>query len=477
MKTSIKHPFIVSALIAGLGLMLTGRGMAQTFRTLYSFTGGSDSAGPGWLISSGNTLYGTAGGTLFSVHTDGTGFSTFYSGSNSPNDLILSGGFLYGAGGDGDYGSGTVVAIHTDGTGFTTLYSFTPTSGFPDYVNSDGAFPQGLILSGNTLYGTTTRGGNGSGTVFSINTDGTGFTTLYSFGALSPGPPYVNSDGAWPGILILSGNSLYGTAHVGGSSGNGIVFTLNTDGTGFKTLHSFTAIDSNDHNADGAFPRAGLILSSNTLYGTADFGGSLGSGTVFKVNTNGTGFRTVHSFSSGVIVTGPGGLVMSGNILYGTTYGGVSASGSVFSVKTDGTGFTTLYSFTEFGIYADNSGQNFQTNSDGVGPGAPFLVLSSNTLYGTCSSGGSSGLGTVFSLALPVIPPQLTIIPSGANVILTWPTNYAGFDYSGFTLQSTTNLVSPAIWTTNSPAPVIVNGQNTVTNPIFGTQQFFRLSP
>jgi hypothetical protein len=67
--------------------------------------------------------------------------------------------------------------------------------------------------------------------------------------------------------------------------------------------------------------------------------------------------------------------------------------------------------------------------------------------------------------------PQLTIIPSGANVILTWPANAAGF-----TLQSTTNLVSPAVWITNSPAPVVVNGQNAVTNPISGTQKFYRLS-
>jgi hypothetical protein len=41
--------------------------------------------------------------------------------------------------------------------------------------------------------------------------------------------------------------------------------------------------------------------------------------------------------------------------------------------------------------------------------------------------------------------------------------------------QSTTNLGSPAVWTTNSLVPVVVNGQNTVTNPISGTQQFFRL--
>jgi len=59
---------------------------------------------------------------------------------------------------------------------------------------------------------------------------------------------------------------------------------------------------------------------------------------------------------------------------------------------------------------------------------------------------------------------------------LSWPTNYAGFDYTGYTLQSTTNLVSPAIWTTVSPIPAIVNGQNAVTNLISGTEQFYRLS-
>jgi len=47
---------------------------------------------------------------------------------------------------------------------------------------------------------------------------------------------------------------------------------------------------------------------------------------------------------------------------------------------------------------------------------------------------------------------------------------------TGLALQSTTNLVPPAVWTTVSPAPVIVNGENTVTNPISGTQQFYRLS-
>jgi uncharacterized repeat protein (TIGR03803 family) len=98
------------------------------------------------------------------------------------------------------------------------------------------------------------------------------------------------------------------------------------------------------------------------------------------------------------------------------------------------------------------------------------LVLSGNTLYGTALEGGASGFGTVFSIMLPA-PPQLSIIPSGADVILTWPTNAAGF-----TLESTTNLVSPVVWTTNSRVPVVVDTNNAVTNTISGTKQFYRLS-
>jgi len=42
-------------------------------------------------------------------------------------------------------------------------------------------------------------------------------------------------------------------------------------------------------------------------------------------------------------------------------------------------------------------------------------------------------------------------------------------------LQSTTNLISPVFWTKVSPSPVVLNRQNTVTNPISGTRQFYRL--
>src|SRR6266478_514734 len=262
-------------LITGLGLMLEGRVTAQTFTNLHSFSG-SDGANPyaGLTVTSeSNTLYGTTAN-----------------------------------GGSPGWAWGTVFKVNADGTGFTNLHSFT---------GSDGANPwAGLILSGNTLFGTTYSGGNsGYGTVFAINTDGTGFTNLHGF---------AYSDGAYPnGGLISSGNTLYGTASKGGGSGAGTVFAVNTDGAGFTTLHNFTAtypypfyyynpyadyyyyyygyydpyyVVYVNINPDGADPVAQLILSGNTLYGTAAYGGSGGNGTVFAVNTDGTGFTIVHSF-------------------------------------------------------------------------------------------------------------------------------------------------------------------------------------
>ena len=106
----------------------------------------------------------------------------------------------------------------------------------------------GLILSGNTLYGTTSQGGtNAVGTVFAISTNGTGFADLYSFTAPT-GPDSTNGDGADPeAALFLSGSTLYGTAEYGGTNGYGTLFAVGTNGTGFTDLYNFT--DGNDGSA------------------------------------------------------------------------------------------------------------------------------------------------------------------------------------------------------------------------------------
>jgi uncharacterized repeat protein (TIGR03803 family) len=265
-----------------------------------------------------------------------------------------------------------------------------------------------------------------------------------------------------------------------------MLFAVNIDGTGFKTVHDFTATPlPNYTNSDGAGPDGGVVLSDNTLYGMTTSGGSSGSGTVFAVNIDGTGFKTLHSFaahgqtfargynaSTNIDGTGAGGLVLSGSTLYGVTgSGGPAGDGTIFKINTDGSGFTTLYYFTALqkALQNTNTAGVYQyTNSDGSGPNS--LILSGNILYGTAGGGGTGGSGTIFSISLLTPSPQLTITPVGQNIILTWSTNA-----TGFTLQSTTNLSSP-LWITNLPAEAIVDGQNAVTTPISATQQFFRLA-
>ena len=65
---------------------------------------------------------------------------------------------------------------------------------------------------------------------------------------------------------------------------------------------------------------------------------------------------------------------------------------------------------------------------------------------------------------------SLNIQLVGTNAILSWATNVPGFN-----LASSTSLGPSAVWNTNLPLPIVVSGRNVVTNPITGSQQFFRL--
>ncbi len=485
MNTGVQKLSALQALIAAVAFRATSPATAQTFSNIYSFTampnpgppglrgensdGGNPYAGP---IVSSNTLYGvtlgggTSGtGTVFRLNTDGTDFTNLHSfasgfppipnkdGSQPRGRLVLSGNTLYGtAFSGGTSGIGAIFAVNTDGTGFTNLHSF---AGVEGGVNADGANPfGGLVLSGDTLYGTASGGGSANArTVFAINTNGTGFVSLHSFTSSGDGTPY--------GALVISGNTLYGTASDLGGSGSGSLFAINTDGTGFTNLHVFAGAN------DGANPSDSLLLSGNILYGTAYSGGGSDAGTVFAINTDGTGFTNLHSFTGGAGGENPyNGLAILGNTLYGTVaQGGNFDEGAVFSLNTDGSAFTTLYSFTS--LPAFESG----TNADGALP-VGGLVQSGKTLYGTAQFGGDWGSGTVFSLSMgPVSGPQLTIVLSGGHAILTWPASA-----TGFVLQSTTNLGPSAVWTPVIPAPVVVNGQNTVSDPVSATQKFYELT-
>ena len=448
--------------------------LPQTLINLYTFTntvvGGADPNGD--LVLSGNTLYGTtsSGGTfgygaIFAVHTDGSGFTNLHSlayddGKYPYNGLTLSDGTLYGAAWSGAaFGSGTVFALGTNGVGFTNLYNFSSQSGL-NQTNTDGSDVNGdLLLVGGTLYGTAAEGGDYSvGTLFAVNTNGTGFTNLYNFG----------EDGFDPqGGLILSGGALYGTTRLGGTNFDGSVFAFSINNGSLTNLYSFTAssgtggIFGYGTNSDGSQLVAGLVLSGNALYGTTEYGGIFGNGTVFRVNTDGTGFTNLYNFtalsgnenyyganSDGAVPQGR--LLLLGNTLYGTAaYGGAFGYGSVFAINTDGSGFTNLYSFSD--------------GNDGAAP-VGGLIASGNILYGTTSSGGNNenARGTVFALGLSSSAAPIPLLIQSGNhaVILSW-------NNPAFSLQR-----SPTV---NGVYTNVPGASSPYTNTISGAAEFFRL--
>ena len=293
-----------TAAAAQAGYVLT------TLASLNGSNGGELGAG---LTLSGNTLYGTTAsggaysqGTVFSVPITG-GTPTVLASFNGSNGemleagLTLSGSTLYGTayyGGAGYSGA--------NGSGDGTVFSLPITGGTPTVLVSfngpNGRYPSaGLILSGNTLYGTTENGGT-FGTVFSVPVTGGTPTVLASFTS-------NGIDGAWPSAgLTLSGNTLYGTTSGGGAYGgyDGAVFSVPITGATPTVLASF-------NGSNGQSPLAGLTLSGNTLYGTTEYGGAgntgncgelTGDGTVFSVPITG-GTPTVLASFNGSNGKGP----------------------------------------------------------------------------------------------------------------------------------------------------------------------------
>jgi uncharacterized repeat protein (TIGR03803 family) len=336
---------------------------AQTFTTLHSFDG-TDGYFPEVAV-----LVQGIDGNLYATVPDG------------------------GTNGDG----GTVFKITPSAT-FTTIYNFCLQSGC-----TDGAFPDaGLVQATNgDFYGTTGEGGanggancapdGGCGTVFKITASGD-LTTLYGFCAKSG-----CTDGRLPiGTLVNATNgNFYGTTNEGGVStcavsglSCGTVFKITPSGK-LTTLHSFDG-------TDGVWPEAGLVQATNgDFYGTTSYAGANGWGTVFKITPSGT-LTTLHSFGGADGAQPSAGLVQATNgDLYGTTWQGGSSNpagcygrgcGTVFKITPSGT-LTTLYSFcSESGC------------ADGELPLAGLVQATNGDFYGTTSSGGANGGGTVFRI-------------------------------------------------------------------------------
>ena len=377
--------------------------------TLHSMSSSDGSQPTSELILSGGKLYGIASyggaygiGTIFSLNSDGSNFSILYEFNNGLNgaypaaSLIILGSTLYGVtSSGGQYNNGTIFKINTDGSGFSTIHHF-------DGINGQNPSTQ-LALSGTTLYGITNIGGaNSLGIIFSIEVNGSAFTVLKDFDSSAYSPI---------GGLSLSGGKLYGVVQAGGGSGNGMIYSINPDGTGFNGLYDFPA-------SNGQSGR--LLIDSGKIYSSNSNGGVNFTGQIFSMNTDGTGFTSLHDFNndtnSGLYPIGA--LALHSGILYGvSSSGGTNNMGIIYKVKTDGTDYGTLYDFTG-------------TVDDGSYPSSG-LIVDSGILYGATTQGGSDGIGTIYGVSTTHVQHQITIDVTSNLVIHTFASKPDGSSPTG----------------------------------------------
>lgn len=301
-------------------------------------------------------------------------------GGKAYGSLVYKSNYFYGMTSQGGgAAAGIIFKINTNGNDYEILHSFSGDAG--------GGTPFGnLVMTGSTLYGMTSKGGDdGVGVIFKINTDGSDYTVLHSFSQ-------AYTDGSSPrGSLIISGVMLYGMTYSGGTGTGcaqrcGTVFSLNTSLKSFKVLHSFT-----DAVNDGTKPSYGsLMLSGSTLYGMTSAGGAADGGVVFKVGVTGSGFAVLHSFGNekNEGYAPLGSLVLSGSTLFGmTSKGGAKSFGTIFRMDTNGDNYAVLHSFPDMNV-----------TSDGYTPYGS-LILWGDALFGMASNGGGTRDGVIFKIS------------------------------------------------------------------------------
>src|SRR5665213_3168294 len=177
-----------------------------------------------------------------------------------------------------------------------------------DASGTNGAYPEASLTLGpdGNFYGTTESGGTSTnGTIFKVTTNGT-LTTLVNFTAANGANPHG-------GLTWGPDGNFYGSTAGGGADAAGTLFSMTTGGT-LSTLTNFSG-------ANGASPFAGLTLGPDgNFYGTTESGGSAGYGTVFELATNRTLTTLANFDGTNNGVTPYAGLTLGpdGN-LYGTT--------------------------------------------------------------------------------------------------------------------------------------------------------------
>lgn len=290
--------------------------------------------------------------------------------------------------------AGWSITLTAHSQSAVSIYSF-------DASGTNGAYPEANLILGpdGNFYGTTESGGSTTnGTIFKVSTDGS-FTTLVNFNGTNGANPQaaltLGPDGNFYGTTEYGGNT-FGNPTVNAGLGGGTVFQLLTDGT-LTTLVSF-------NKTNAAAPRAGLTLGpDDALYGTTSTGGSYGDGVLFKVTTGGT--LTILTNFVGTNGSGPVASLTLGpdGNFYGTTQnGGAYNYGTVFKLTTNGTLMRLV---------------SFDGTNNGLSPTASLTMGRDGNLYGTTSAS--------YLLAYSPFPGFTVYIPSGNGTIFRMTTGGA----------------------------------------------------
>jgi uncharacterized repeat protein (TIGR03803 family) len=256
---------------------------------------------------------------------------------------------------------------------------------------------------------------------------------------------------AYPSTGLVQGpdGSFYGTTAAGGPGSHGTIFKVNTNGI-LSIIHFFTGYD-------GASPQTGLTLGQDgKFYGTTSSGGAngMGMGTLFQITTNGA-LTTLHSFSP-TVSDGNGANTNYDGSSPGTGGLTLGADGNFYGTTTSGgpNGQGTIFQMTTNGILTTlhsfsptvNNGNGASTNYDGSLPNG-LTLGPDGKLYGTTGNGGANGQGTVFQVTTNGIFTNLYSFTSdyhGPNIIQT---NFDGANpHAGLTLGLDGNFYGTTSW-------------------------------
>ena len=218
-----------------------------------------------------------------------------------------------------------------------------------DFDIITGQYPNGSVTQSsvnNKLYGMTTGGGaNSSGVIFSYDIAGNVFTIVHDFDFISGFAPF--------GTLLDGDNGLlYGMAFGGGSTGYGVIFSLDPSNNNFTVLHTFDG-------TNGSAPFSSTLTeSSGVLYGCTSQGGTDNKGVLFSFVIATNAFTKLHDFTQATGSSPDGGVIKaSDGKLYGMTLnGGSNDVGTIFSFDLTSNTYTKIFdcSFPDGGFpYAD----------------------------------------------------------------------------------------------------------------------------